>query len=124
MTSSARDDPIEVEVERLDEDEGSEPGRREGPASTDSGSYGPILAGVMLDVADLITPMGLKWLAVPVGVIVGYYVGGRMGLGLKHRLMLAAVGAAYCSLPATSKLPIGTLVGLLFRAGAFGGRRS
>jgi hypothetical protein len=127
-----REPPVEVEVERLEPGQGEREWRGEaggpeagpGPSrpGTGLGGFGPVLAGVLLDMADLITPMGLKQLALPVGFFVGYAVAGKMGLGLKQRVVLGVVGAAYCSLPATSKLPLGTLVGLLYKAGAFAGR--
>lgn len=135
MTSPPhQEQPIEVEVERLEpgqaerewsgDQTGGGAGRGSPPAGKATGlaGFGPVLAGVVLDMADLITPMGLKQLALPVGFIVGYSVARKMGLGVKQRLILGAVGAAYCSLPSTSKLPLGTLIGLLYKAGAFAGR--
>ncbi len=117
MSSGAHQEPIEVEVERLDPVE-DEPQQR--PPKGAFRGFGPIAAGMILDLADVVTPMGLKRFAVPVGFVVGYSVGVRLDLALKQRLVLGAVGAAYCSLPGTMMLPIGTLVGVLFRAGVFG----
>lgn len=118
MSRSGSEGPIEVEVERLD------PGEEESDPPSTEGGFGPVVAGLLLDLADLVTPIGMQRIAVPLGLVVGYYAGLRMGLSLRQRLLLAAVGAAYCSLAATTHLPLGTLVGLLYRAGLFGGSRA
>ena len=117
MSAATGPDPIEVEAERLDPrpEDGEQAGKRPG--------WGPIAVELVLDLADLLTfGPGMKKIALPVGFVVGFFAGARMGLPLKQRLMLGAVGAAYCSLSATSPFPIGTLVGTLYRAGVFGER--
>jgi hypothetical protein len=120
MTSVPRKDPIEVEVERLDPGE-EEAGSPRGGRS--SGSWGPVVVGLVLDLADLLTfGPGMKKIALPIGFVVGFYAGARMNLPLKQRVALGAVGAAYCSLSATSPYPIGTIVGSLYKAGVFGRR--
>lgn len=120
MTSDARQDPIEVEVERLDP--GS--GERGTPAGERSSlGWGPVMVGLVLDMADLLTfGPGMKKIAVPIGFVVGFFAGTRMKLSLKQSLALGAVGAAYCSLSATSPYPIGTIVGTLYKTGIFGRR--
>ncbi len=117
LIPSRDEEPIEVEVERLDP-------LPDGSGSPAAGkTWGPILVGFVLDLADLITfGPGMKRIAVPVGFAVGVYAGTRMGLPLRQRLFLGAVGAAYCSLSATSPYPIGTVIGSLYRAGLFGRR--
>ena len=106
-----------MEVERLDTS--AEEGHRAGA----SPGWGPVAVGLILDLADLLTfGPGMKKVAVPIGFAVGFYAGTRMRLPLPQRLMLGAVGAAYCSLSATSPIPIRTLVGTLYRAGLFGKR--
>lgn len=120
MTTDPSQDTIEVEVERLDpgHEEDARPGSGGGP-----GAWGPVLAGLVLDLTDLLTfAPGMQKAAIPIGFAVGFYAGTRMGLRLKQRLALGAVGAAYCSFSATSFLPIGTIVGQLHRAGLFGQR--
>ena len=120
MTTDPSQDTIEVEVERLD------PGHQEDPrpgSGDGAGAWGPVLVGLVLDLTDLLTfAPGMKKVAIPIGFAVGFYAGARMGLRLKQRLALGAVGAAYCSLSATSPYPIGTIVGALHRAGLFGRR--
>ena len=127
MSDQAREAPIEVEVERLDpreEEPGAGPGwtnpRPGAGAAASAAAWGPIVAGLLLDLADVVTPNPRIGLAV--GFVVGLFAGTRMGLPIKGRLMLAGVGAAYCSLAATTTLPIGTVVGLLYRTGIFGRR--
>jgi len=120
MKPDSQKDPIEVEVERVD------PGAEEagsGGAERSSTGWGPVAVGLVLDLADLLTfGPGMKKVAVPIGFVVGFYAGVRMGLPLKQRLGLGAVGAAYCSVSATSPFPIGTIVGSLYKAGVFGRR--
>lgn len=108
-----------MQVERLPLEESDEPpgeGARRGRGDPFRGSFGPLLAGILIDLADFLTPLGLgAKLGVPVGALVGYLLGVRLGLTLRQRLILAAVGAAYCSLHGTRLLPLGTLVGALLR---------
>ena len=117
MSPPSRQEPIEVEVERLD------PGPEEEARAGAAPEWGPVVVGLILDLADLLTfGPGMKKIAIPIGFAVGFYAGTRMRLPLQQRLMLGAVGAAYCSLSATSPFPIGTIVGSLYKAGVFGQR--
>ena len=120
MISDSRQEPVEVEVERLEPGHDQETSGRTGRGA---GTWGPVLVGLVLDLTDLLTfGPGMKKIAIPIGFAVGLYAGKRMGLGLKQSLALGAVGAAYCSLSATSPYPIGTIVGALHKAGLFGQR--
>jgi len=81
----------------------------------------PMLGGLFLDVADSLTGLGLPpKVSLVVGAVAGYWVAGAMGLPFKKRLLIAAVGAVYCSVRGTQFLPLGTLVGLLSRFGVRG----
>lgn len=85
---------------------GSDPGRRMRRVLS------PVFAGALLDLVDFFT-LG------PVGFVAGFAVGGGVafalgsayGLGRKDKLLLALLAGAYCTLPFTSVLPLGTLVG-------------
>ncbi|MDA1263797.1 MAG: hypothetical protein O2816_01810 [Planctomycetota bacterium] len=128
MCDQVREAPIEVEVERLDpreEERGPGPGLGgpdQGPGAR-ARSFGPIVVGLLLDMADLVTPLGVPpRFSLMIGFAVGFVAAGRLGLPMRGRLMLGAVGAAYCSLAATTTLPIGTLVGALYQFGVFGRR--
>ncbi len=117
------DEVIEVDAQRVDDDSRGDRGgaSRGTPGREGAAGWGPLVAGVLLDLADFMTPMGLpKPLALLVGAAVGWWAGGSMGLSHRGRLALAGVGAAYCVMPGTSRLPLGTLVGVFGRLGAFG----
>lgn len=111
------DDPevIEVEVERLEDPEA-------GPAPGDARWMRPLL-GFLLDTADFITPAALPApLKLFLGAGIGWWIGGQMKLAPKRRALLAAAGAAYCTIRGTGRLPIGTLVGTLSSLGVRFGR--
>ncbi len=112
---SERVDPtvIEVEVERPEPSEGARPDLHSPAGGAFRGSAGPILAGLVVDLADLITPLGLGKLGFPIGAGVGWWVGGQLGLKGSRRLWLTALGAVYCGVPGTRLLPLGTIVGLI-----------
>ena len=79
------------------------------------------MAGMLMDVADFLTRSGVpRIISLPVGAFTGYLVGSAMRLPFEKRLLMAAVGAVYCSLPNTFLLPLGTLVGVLSRLGILG----
>ena len=117
MRTQNENDPevIEVEAERL-------PPRDEpAPRAEDSGRLNPVMAGMILDAVDFLTPMALPApISITVGAVAGFLVGGAMRLPLEKRLLLAAVAAAYCSLKGTRIMPLGTLVGTLSRLGVLG----
>jgi hypothetical protein len=106
---------IEVEAERL-------PPRDEPQAGGEkSARMNPVMGGMILDAVDFITPMGLPApFSLAVGGVAGYMVGSAMRLSFEKRLLLAAVGAAYCSFKGTRVMPLGTLVGMLSRLGVLG----
>ena len=112
---SERVDPkvIEVEVERPDSDEDPQSNLHTSGDSPFRGSAGPIIAGLVVDLADFITPLGLGKLGFPIGAGVGWWLGGQLGLKGSRRLWLTVLGAVYCGVPGTRLLPLGTLVGLI-----------
>ena len=104
---------IEVEAERSSPDEGPRPNLHTSENGTFRGSAGPIIAGLVVDLADFITPLGLGKLGFPIGAGVGWWLGGQLGLKGSRRLWLTVLGAVYCGVPGTRLLPLGTLVGLI-----------
>ena len=119
---SERVDPtvIEVEVERPEPDEGARPNLHTSGEGTFRGSGGAVLAGLVVDLADLITPMGLGKLGFPIGAGVGWWVSGQLGVKGSRRAWLTVLGAVYCGVPGTKFLPLGTLVGLISGASGIG----
>lgn len=116
------DEVIEVEAVPLEDDE--EEGGGAGPAqgSPDElrarllGALTPLLAGMAIDFVDLVTVGGIgARFGFPIGLVCGWFLGGRLGLTSKARLWLAAGCGVYCLLPGTQVLPLGTLLGFLAR---------
>ena len=79
-------------------------------------AFGPVVAGMILDVVDLATfgPIGF-FLGIPVGLAVGYWLGSCLGLERKHCLWVGMAAAIYCTMPGTEFIPLGTLVGACAR---------
>ncbi len=102
-----------LEAEWLD-DERPIPGRR--LRQRIEKAMGPILAGLLIDAADLITfgPIGVV-LGIFVGGGLAYYLGSVEKLPLWKRVLLSILSAIYCSIPFTSMLPAATLLGILIR---------
>ena len=117
MPTRTDDDPevIEAEAERLPPRDEPQTG---GPKS---GRLNPVLGGMILDAVDFLTPMTLPPpVSLTLGAVAGYLVGSAMRLPFEKRLLMAAVGAAYCSLKGTRIMPLGTLLGMLSRLGVLG----
>jgi hypothetical protein len=79
-------------------------------------AFGPVAAGVTLDLMDLATfgPVGLV-LGIPFGGLAGYWMGSALRLDRYGVIFCAVLGAIYCTIPFTEVLPLGTLVGALVR---------
>lgn len=79
-------------------------------------AFGPVVAGMILDVVDLATfgPLGF-FLGIPVGLAAGYWLGTCLGLERKHCVWIAMAAAIYCTMPGTEFIPLGTLVGAFAR---------
>ncbi len=79
-------------------------------------AFGPVVAGLILDLADLATfgPVGLV-AGLPVGGLAGYWMGQALGLRPRARWWCALLGGIYCTIPFTEFLPLGTLVGAYAR---------
>lgn len=75
-------------------------------------AFGPVAAGLVIDLVDLSTfgPIGL-YLGLPIGAFAGYWMGRALGLERKISLLCALVAGVYCMVPGTEMLPLATLVG-------------
>ena len=115
MESANDPEVIEVEAEPLDDSDAGESGG-------DTRWMRPLM-GLLLDAADFVTPAALPApIRLVVGAGLGWWVGGQMKLDPKQRTLLAAAGAAYCTIKGTGRLPIGTLIGTLSSLGVRFGR--
>ncbi len=79
-------------------------------------SVGPVVAGLLLDMADFATwgPLGLK-IGLLVGGVAGWLLAPSLGVPPQRRWLCALVAGVYCMLPFTAFLPLGTLLGVLVR---------
>ena len=79
-------------------------------------AFGPVVAGLILDVVDFATfgPIGF-FLGIPVGLAAGYWLGSCLGLERRHCVWIAMASALYCATPGTEFIPLGTLVGACAR---------
>mgnify|MGYP007114443863 CR=1 FL=1 len=105
-------EPIEVEVERLNQEQGSH-----GTASSYGRAMGPVLAGFIIDVLDFATfgSAGL-YLGLLMGCPAGWYLARSFGLDHRRSLYFALACGVYCTIPVTSPVPIATLLGVWLRA--------
>jgi hypothetical protein len=105
--------PTEVEVERLAPLSGGE-SQPKAPKRPKVGAIlGPVLAGVVIDVIDLATPVPLIGMAA--GWPLGAYVARRAGASPSTALLLGLMVGLYCAVPMTAGLPIATLVGTVVK---------
>lgn len=79
-------------------------------------AFGPILAGLVIDVVDFATfgPIGLV-LGLPLGGLAGYWMGRALGLSTRGARWCALAAGLYCMLPGTEIFPLATLVGAFVR---------
>ncbi len=79
-------------------------------------AFGPIVAGLIIDVVDFATfgPMGLLF-GLPVGGLAGYWMGHCLGLSRKGAFLCGLAAGIYCTIPFTEFLPLATLVGAYVR---------
>jgi len=108
---------IEVEVERPEPGGAQSDGRGAAGGQPFRGPAGPVLAGLVLDFADLVTPANVQF-GMVLGALAGLWVGSQMGLTARRLAWMTVLGAVYCGLPATTFLPLGVLVGLIAGTGS------
>ena len=79
-------------------------------------AFGPILAGMLIDLVDLAT-FG------PIGIATGMLLGGGVawwlcaiyGIPARQRWLWSLLAGAYCTIPMTEPFPIATLIGAYIR---------
>ncbi len=79
-------------------------------------AFGPVLAGLIIDLVDLASfgPLGML-LGLPVGALLGYWLASALGATRRSAFLCALAAGIYCSLPFTTFLPLATLVGAWIR---------
>jgi hypothetical protein len=79
-------------------------------------AFGPVAAGLVIDMLDLATfgPIGL-FIGLPIGALMGYWMGQSLGLEPKARGWCALAAGIYCLVPVTEFLPLATLLGAYVR---------
>jgi len=116
MKSEGEEEPvIEVEVERLDPEDPE--GSGGGTAERWGGAFGPVLAGMIIDVLDIATfgATGI-YIGFLLGAPAGWYLARRLGLDWKRALLAGFGSGIYCTVPFTSPIPVATLIGVWARA--------
>ena len=75
-------------------------------------TFGPILAGMVIDMVDLATfgPMK-RFVGLPAGAVAGYWMASIFELPVKQRLLCALAAAVYCVIPGLEFIPVATLLG-------------
>jgi hypothetical protein len=88
-------------------------------------AFEPIAAGLIIDLIDFTSfgPIGLV-LGLPLGGLVGYWMGRSLGLSRKASLWCALAAGVYCMTPATEFIPLAMIVGACARFSENGKRRS
>ena len=79
-------------------------------------AFGPVVAGLIIDLVDLGTfgPIGLI-LGFPIGGLAGYWMASCLGLSRRACFLCAILAGLYCMVPFTEMLPLATLVGAYAR---------
>jgi len=79
-------------------------------------AFGPIFAGMIIDLVDLATfgPIGFI-LGLPVGGLAGFWMGRCLGLSKLASFYCAIAAGIYCTIPYTEVIPLATLVGAYAR---------
>lgn len=79
-------------------------------------AFGPVAAGMLLDLIDLATfgPIGLIT-GLPVGAAAGWWMASALGVEKKNRRWFALAAAIYCTIPFTAVIPLATLTGAYVR---------
>lgn len=116
--SNRDEEPIEVEAERLPPRDGrGEPsGHRPDPVRRLMDALGPLAGGVILDLVDLATfgPIGI-YVGWAIGAFVGWWLSSYYRLPPWSRVFFAVAAAAYVATPATSLIPLATVLAAVSR---------
>jgi hypothetical protein len=79
-------------------------------------AFGPIVAGLLIDVMDLSTmgPIGLIC-GMPLGGGLAYWICSIYGIPMKQRWIWVALAGIYCTIPSTGFIPVATFTGAYVR---------
>ncbi|MCE9614388.1 MAG: hypothetical protein K8T26_08935 [Lentisphaerae bacterium] len=74
-------------------------------------AFGPIGAGVLIDLADFVTygPIGLMF-GMLVGGTLAYVLSGFFGQPVWKRFLWALAAGLYCTIPGTEMIPLATIL--------------
>ena len=79
-------------------------------------TFGPVLAGMIIDSVDLLTFGPLKrFLGFPLGAFAGFWMGSIFRLPMHQRLLCGLAAGVYCVIPGLEFIPLATLVGAYVR---------
>ena len=86
----------------------------ESPPQKKAGRIHAVMVGLLVDALDLLT-MGLVGIRIgfPLGAILTFYLLGIFRLPLQTRILISLAAGAYCAIPFTSLIPLGTLLTIL-----------
>ena len=100
---------IEVEVERLGEGprRSQEPFKRLGDRLWKA--FGPVLFGVLIDAGDLATFAPLSFLALPIGIVAGYFFSGFLEVSPTWRIAITILTGLYWASP-LNFIPLATAI--------------
>lgn len=113
VPSGASAEAPEVPVERMPY---SDEEARSRAAQRFKRSFGPVLAGLVIDLVDFATIGPLQpILGLPVGTLCGWSAFGPLRMPTRQRLSLALACGLYCALPVTNFIPFATILGAFAR---------
>ena len=74
------------------------------------------VVGVVFDILDFLSPMGLGGIGFVMGFVAGIPLGRHIGFDWIQSLGLGIVGGLYVVIPGTEIIPAGTIMGLIIDA--------
>lgn len=124
-SSAPRREVVEVEVERLGGPDplgpdplGPEPTRLEALGNRIWRATAPVLMAMFLDLGDLLTAGPLGAIGLPLGLVLGYLVGGFIDVPPTWRIALMVLTGVYFMAPFTSMVPLATVLAFVLKVAA------